>query len=69
MMSAPLHIAVLDREGHVRSLEAIEADVLRLALIKHKGSVTEAALRLGIGRSTFYRKLATLGDLRVSIVA
>jgi transcriptional regulator of acetoin/glycerol metabolism len=53
-------IDVLDWQGHVRSLQDIEAEVLRLALIKHKGSVTDAALRLGIGRSTLYRRLATL---------
>jgi transcriptional regulator of acetoin/glycerol metabolism len=58
--AAQSQVDVVDREGHVRKLQDIESDVLRAALIKHEGSVTEAALRLGIGRSTFYRRLPTL---------
>jgi transcriptional regulator of acetoin/glycerol metabolism len=60
--AAPIPIDVLDRQGHFRKMQDIEMDVLRAALIMHKGSVTEAARRLGIGRSTFYRKLPLLND-------
>jgi DNA-binding NtrC family response regulator len=42
-------------------LEEIEADVIRLAIGHYRGRMTEVARRLGIGRSTLYRKLAELG--------
>jgi DNA-binding NtrC family response regulator len=45
----------------MRSLEEIEADVIRLAIGHYSGRMTEVARRLGIGRSTLYRKLADLG--------
>ncbi len=48
-------------DGNMRALEAIEADVIRLAIGHYRGRMTEVARRLGIGRSTLYRKLAELG--------
>jgi DNA-binding NtrC family response regulator len=48
-------------DGNMRPLEAIEADVIRLAIGHYRGRMTEVARRLGIGRSTLYRKLAELG--------
>ncbi len=48
-------------DGHLRELEDIEADVIRLAIGHYRGRMTEVARRLGIGRSTLYRKLAELG--------
>ena len=48
-------------DGHLRSMEEIEADVIRLAIGHYRGRMTEVARRLGIGRSTLYRKLAELG--------
>jgi DNA-binding NtrC family response regulator len=39
----------------------IEADLIRLAIGHYRGKMTEVARRLGIGRSTLYRKLAELG--------
>ena len=48
-------------DGHLRALEAIEADVIRLAIGHYRGRMTEVARRLGIGRSTLYRKLVDLG--------
>ncbi len=41
--------------------EDIEADVIRLAIGHYRGRMTEVARRLGIGRSTLYRKLGELG--------
>jgi two-component system response regulator HydG len=43
------------------SLEAFERCALERALGEAGGDATEAARRLGIGRSTFYRKLARHG--------
>jgi len=58
--------AVTDR-GEIRSLEAIEADMIRLALGRYRGHMTEVAKRLGIGRSTLYRKMREFGlEERVS---
>lgn len=48
-------------DGNLRPLEEIEADVIRLAIGHYRGRMSEVARRLGIGRSTLYRKLADLG--------
>lgn len=44
-------------DGNLRPLDEIEADVIRLAIGLYRGRMTEVARRLGIGRSTLYRKL------------
>ncbi len=54
-------IALYEQDGNLRPLEEIEADVIRLAIGHYRGRMTEVARRLGIGRSTLYRKLADLG--------
>jgi DNA-binding NtrC family response regulator len=48
-------------DGNLRPLEEIEADIIRLAIGHYRGRMTEVARRLGIGRSTLYRKLGELG--------
>jgi DNA-binding NtrC family response regulator len=48
-------------DGHVRPLEEIESDIIRLAIGHYRGRMSEVARRLGIGRSTLYRKLGDLG--------
>jgi DNA-binding NtrC family response regulator len=54
-------ITLWQPDGHLRSLEQIEGDLIRLAIGHYRGKMTEVARRLGIGRSTLYRKLAELG--------
>jgi DNA-binding NtrC family response regulator len=54
-------VNLYDSDGNLRPLEAIEADVIRLAIGHYRGRMTEVARRLGIGRSTLYRKLGELG--------
>jgi DNA-binding NtrC family response regulator len=54
-------ITLYEADGHLRPLESIEADVIRLAIGHYRGRMTEVARRLGIGRSTLYRKLTELG--------
>jgi DNA-binding NtrC family response regulator len=54
-------IPALSEEGDIRSLEAVEADMIRLAFGRYRGRMTEIAKRLGIGRSTLYRKLREIG--------
>jgi DNA-binding NtrC family response regulator len=54
-------VALYEPDGNLRPLSDIEADVIRLAIGHYRGRMTEVARRLGIGRSTLYRKLAELG--------
>ena len=54
-------IMLYTADGNLRPLEEIEADVIRLAIGHYRGRMTEVARRLGIGRSTLYRKLGDLG--------
>jgi DNA-binding NtrC family response regulator len=54
-------IPALGEEGEIRPLEAVEADLIRLAFGRYRGRMTEIAKRLGIGRSTLYRKLREIG--------
>ncbi len=56
-----LGIAAITDAGEMRSLEAMEADMIRLALGRYRGHMTEVARRLGIGRSTLYRKMREFG--------
>ena len=50
-------INLLDRDGHLRSFEQIERDLIAFALENYSGHMSEVARRLGIGRSTLYRKV------------
>lgn len=54
-------VQLYTKDGNLRPLEDIEADVIRLAIGHYRGRMTEVARRLGIGRSTLYRKLSDLG--------
>jgi DNA-binding NtrC family response regulator len=44
-------------EGEVRRLAEVEEELIRFALSFYRGQMSEVARRLGIGRSTLYRKL------------
>ncbi|MEM7729368.1 MAG: sigma-54 dependent transcriptional regulator [Pseudomonadota bacterium] len=50
-------VCLLDREGHLRTLEDIERDLIAFAIETYSGHMSEVARRLGIGRSTLYRKV------------
>jgi DNA-binding NtrC family response regulator len=50
-----------DPTGDIRALADIEARVIRLALARYQGRISLVARKLGIGRSTLYRKLKELG--------
>jgi DNA-binding NtrC family response regulator len=54
-------LALLDGTGDVRPLDDIEAEAIRFAIAHYRGQMSEVARRLGIGRSTLYRKLDSLG--------
>ena len=50
-------LTLIDEHGDIRPMEAVEADLIRLAVDRYKGRMSEIARRLGIGRSTLYRKM------------
>ena len=52
---------ILDGRGHLRTLEDIERDLIQLAIEVYAGHMSEVARRLGIGRSTLYRKVREQG--------
>ncbi|HQN50964.1 MAG TPA: helix-turn-helix domain-containing protein, partial [Phenylobacterium sp.] len=54
-------IRILDERGHLRTLEEIERDLIQLAIEIYAGHMSEVARRLGIGRSTLYRKVREQG--------
>jgi DNA-binding NtrC family response regulator len=56
-----LGIPVVTGGGHIRKLEEVEADMIRLALQRYRGQMSEVARKLGIGRSTLYRKMKDIG--------
>ncbi len=56
-----LGISAVTEGGHIRRLEEVEADMIRLALQRYRGQMSEVARKLGIGRSTLYRKIRALG--------
>ena len=61
MIAGAPGVTLYSHDGHLRPLEDIEADIIRLAIGHYRGRMTEVARRLGIGRSTLYRKLGELG--------
>ena len=54
-------VRILDDRGHLRTLDEIERDLIQLAIEQYSGHMTEVARRLGIGRSTLYRKVREQG--------
>ncbi len=50
-----------DVDGHMRTLAQVEGEMIELAIRKYDGRMSEVARRLGIGRSTLYRKVRELG--------
>ncbi|MGH6853812.1 MAG: sigma-54-dependent transcriptional regulator [Aestuariivirga sp.] len=56
-----LGIPAVTGGGHIRKLEEVEADMIRLALNRYRGQMSEVARKLGIGRSTLYRKMKDMG--------
>lgn len=54
-------IPAVTEGGHIRKLEEVESDMIRLALDRYRGHMSEVARKLGIGRSTLYRKVRDLG--------
>jgi DNA-binding NtrC family response regulator len=54
-------LQLLDPDGDVRTMEDVEAELIRFAITHYRGQMSQVARRLRIGRSTLYRKLDALG--------
>ncbi len=57
----PNVLALLDERGDVRRLDVLEAEAIRFALAHYRGQMSAMARKLGIGRSTLYRKMKEYG--------
>ncbi len=53
----PNVLALLDENGNARHLDRLEAEAIKFALNRYRGQMSAVARKLGIGRSTLYRKL------------
>lgn len=66
-------LTILDNFGDVRAISDVEYEMIRFAIDHYAGQMSEVARRLGIGRSTLYRKLKEYGidpdDLRGDKIA
>ena len=58
---APYGLSAIDEAGHIRKVEEMESEIIRMAIARYEGHMSEVARRLGIGRSTLYRKLKEFG--------
>lgn len=54
-------LRAVDDHGNVRTLADVELEMIKLAIDHYGGQMSEVARRLGIGRSTLYRKLKDYG--------
>jgi DNA-binding NtrC family response regulator len=57
----PNVLRLLDESGELRRLDQIESDTIRFALAHYRGQMSAIARKLGIGRSTLYRKMREYG--------
>jgi DNA-binding NtrC family response regulator len=57
----PHSLPLLDDIGEVRRLEDMERALIQFALDYYRGQMSEMARKLGIGRSTLYRKMKEYG--------
>ncbi|SEP58683.1 DNA-binding transcriptional response regulator, NtrC family, contains REC, AAA-type ATPase, and a Fis-type DNA-binding domains [Faunimonas pinastri] len=60
---------LLDEQGEVRPFGTLEEEVIRFAVDHYRGRMSEVARRLGIGRSTLYRKMKDFGIDAVHVAA
>jgi DNA-binding NtrC family response regulator len=57
----PHALRLINDTGDVRTLDEIEAESIRFALAHYRGQMSQVARKLGIGRSTLYRKMKDSG--------
>ncbi|MGC4025041.1 MAG: sigma-54 dependent transcriptional regulator [Mesorhizobium sp.] len=54
-------LSALDEKGNIRPLTEVEQELIEFAIAYYGGQMSEVARKLGIGRSTLYRKLKEYG--------
>jgi DNA-binding NtrC family response regulator len=54
-------LRLLDGNGNVRQMIEMEEEIIRFTIARLNGQMSEVARRLGIGRSTLYRKMKDFG--------
>ena len=57
----PNAVALVDPKGDIRKLDEVEGETIKFAIDYYRGQMSKVARKLGIGRSTLYRKLKELG--------
>ncbi|MGL4323908.1 MAG: sigma-54-dependent transcriptional regulator [Beijerinckiaceae bacterium] len=57
----PNATTLVGENGEMRTLQTVEEEMIRFALKFYRSNMTEVSRRLGIGRSTLYRKLKEYG--------
>ena len=57
----PHSLHLLDETGEVRRMDDVERALIRFATDYYRGQMSEMARKLGIGRSTLYRKMKEYG--------
>ena len=57
----PNVLPLLDGAGNLRQLDHLEAETIKFALAYYRGQMSAVARKLGIGRSTLYRKMKEYG--------
>ena len=60
-MRDPNVLPLLDGAGNLRQLDHLEAETIKFALAYYRGQMSAVARKLGIGRSTLYRKMKEYG--------
>lgn len=51
---------IFDEDGELRSLQDVEDEIIRLALMRYENDRSEVARRLRVGRATLYRSIERL---------
>lgn len=52
----------MDESGNIKRLQDVEQELIRYALERYSGHMSEVARHLGIGRSTLYRKVSSMDE-------
>lgn len=60
-LQEPGTLHLVDDKGELRTLNSLEEEAIRFALSFCRGQISDMARKLGIGRSTLYRRMKELG--------
>lgn len=57
-------VSLIDGGGDLKSFQALKDEIIEYALVICRGNASQAAARLGLGRSTVYRYTVRARDKR-----